>query len=57
MCEFEDEETVFNYPPTVQVKFESIKNGLFLLDNGLYLYLYIAADCNPSLLKHIFGRG
>lgn len=36
------DETEFVYPPTVKVAFLETRNGLFLMDCGLTLYLFIA---------------
>jgi len=29
---------------------------MYLLDNGLSLYLYISKVCDPKLLKMLFGK-
>lgn len=44
------------YPPSIEVKFQNIKEGLFLLDNGLSLYLFIAQQCDPNLITDVFGK-
>lgn len=50
-----DEEN-FIYPDVCELKFNSVKDGIFLLDNGLSLYLYIAKTCDPQLLKMLYGK-
>lgn len=50
------EDLEFKYPPTVELKFHEARNGMFLLDAGLSLYLFIAKQCEPSLLMDIFGK-
>jgi hypothetical protein len=45
----------FVYPPRVHPLFNNIKDGLYLLDNGLCLYLFISKKCNDELLNEIFG--
>lgn len=52
MCQNED----FQYPPTVDIKFHNVKSGLFLMDVGLALYLFIAKDCDPHLLTEVLGK-
>lgn len=44
------------YPPTVEIKFHNVKDGLFLLDMGLALYLFIAKQCDGGLLQEVFGK-
>lgn len=53
MCQDGDN---FIYPPTVEVKFANVRIGIFLLDNGLSLYLFIAKQCDLDLLKNLFGK-
>lgn len=53
MCR--DEEN-FVYPDVCELKFNSVKEGIFLLDNGLSLYLYISKNCDPHLLKMLYGK-
>jgi len=50
-----DEEN-FIYPDVCELKFNSVKDGMFLLDNGFSLYLYIAKTCNPNLLRMLYGK-
>lgn len=51
MCQEE-----FVYPPTVEPRFQNIREGLFLLDNGISLYLFVAKQCDPGLLQEVFGK-
>lgn len=53
MCQTEQE---FIYPNTVEIKFHNVKDGLYLLDVGLALYLFIAKQCDAGLLQEIFGK-
>lgn len=53
MCQ--DEEN-FIYPEVCELKFSSVKEGMYLLDNGLSLFLYISKVCDPILLKMLFGK-
>ncbi len=45
------EDIDFVYPETIEPKFNNIKEGMFLLDCGIALYLYIGKQCSPELLK------
>jgi len=38
------------------LKFSSVKEGIFLLDNGISLYLYISKIVDPHFLKMILGK-
>jgi hypothetical protein len=38
------------------MRFHNVKEGLFLLDNGIALYLFIAKQCPPNLLSEVFGK-
>lgn len=49
------DEAEFVYPPTVKVGFEETRNGLFLMDCGLTLYLFIAKEYNSALIKEVLG--
>jgi hypothetical protein len=53
MC-IEGEE--FAYPELCDLKFSSVQHGVFLLDNGLSLYLYFSKACDPIYLKMLFGK-
>jgi hypothetical protein len=50
------EDVDFVYPPTEELRFESVKTGLFLLDCGTELYLYISKFCDLDLLERVFGK-
>lgn len=53
MCQ--DDEN-FIYPEVCELKFSSVKEGVFLLDNGVSLMLYIARSCDPYIMKVLFGK-
>jgi hypothetical protein len=40
----------------LELKFNSVKDGMFLMDWGLGLILYIAKQYDPNLLKQLFGK-
>jgi hypothetical protein len=44
------------YPDLCELKFSSVKEGLFIMDCGLTLYLYISKSCHPNYLKCLFGK-
>ena len=46
----------FIYPDVCELKFHSVKEGLFLLDAGLALYLFIAKSYHPDYLRALFGK-
>ena len=46
----------FIYPEVCELKFASVKEGMFLMDNGMSLCLYIAKVCDPYFLKALFGK-
>jgi len=39
----------------VEIKFSNVKQGMFLLDAGLALYLFMK-QCDPTLSASIFGK-
>ena len=41
------EDIDFIYPESIEPKFNNIKEGIYLLDCGLSLYLYIGKQCPP----------
>jgi hypothetical protein len=53
MCRDDGE---FVYPEMLEAKFPNVKDGLFVLDCGLALYLYIGKSCPPEHLKELFGK-
>jgi hypothetical protein len=53
MCVDEGE---FVYPPTVDIKFHNVKDGMYLMDVGIALYLFIAKQCDPTLSSQILGK-
>lgn len=38
------------------LRFQSVKEGLFLLDAGVALYLYISRTYHPDYLRALFGK-
>lgn len=46
----------FIYPDVCELKFESVKDGVFLLDSGSTLYLYFAKTYHPNYSLALFGR-
>ena len=46
----------FVYPSTIEAKFINTKEGLFLMDDGLALYLFVARQCHPQILSDVFGK-
>jgi hypothetical protein len=46
----------FIYPDLCELKFSSVKDGVFLLDCGVALYLFIARTCHPNYLAALFGK-
>jgi hypothetical protein len=46
----------FMYPDVCELKFESVKEGVFLLDSGSTLYLYFAKTYHPNYSLALFGR-
>lgn len=46
----------FVYPNTVELRFQNTKDGLFLLDDGIALYLFIARQCPPEVIMDVFGK-
>lgn len=46
----------FIYPDVCDLRFQSVKEGLFLLDAGVALYLYISRSYHPDYLRALFGK-
>jgi hypothetical protein len=46
----------FVYPNTLELSFNNAKEGLYLLDDGLAMYLFVAKYCDESLMKSVFGK-
>ncbi len=46
----------FIYPDMCDLKFSSISEGLFLLDNGRALYIFIAKKHDSYQVKKLFGK-
>jgi hypothetical protein len=46
----------FVYPDACELRFSSVKEGLFLLDAGVALYLYVSRQCHPHYLQSLFGK-
>ena len=46
----------FIYPDACELRFASVKEGIFLMDAGNTLYLFLAKNYNPKLCYALFGR-
>jgi hypothetical protein len=46
----------FIYPEVCELKFISVKEGMYLMDNGMCMWLYISKVCDPSYLIALFGK-
>ena len=46
----------FIYPDVCQLKFSSVTDGLFLMDTGFVLYLFIAKTYHPNYLLALFAK-
>lgn len=44
------------YPDSCELRFSSVKEGVFLLDAGNTLYLYLARQFHPNYCMALFGR-
>lgn len=53
MCRDDDN---FVYPDVCELKFSSVKEGMYLMDSGLCLWLYVSKTCDPFFLKSLFGK-
>uniref|UniRef100_A0A915PQB6 Uncharacterized protein n=1 Tax=Setaria digitata TaxID=48799 RepID=A0A915PQB6_9BILA len=43
-------------PPRLHLSFEHIsRDGVYLLDTGSYVYIYISSNVEPSIIKYLFG--
>ncbi|VDO15637.1 unnamed protein product [Brugia timori] len=43
-------------PPRLHLSFEHInRNGVYLLDTGSYVYVYISSNVEASIIKRLFG--
>ena len=50
------EEHVTELPAQVRCTMEKInENGVYLLDNGIYLFLYVGLAADPSFVQDVFG--
>lgn len=56
-CEY-NEDGYFNYPPMLNLNFESIseEDGALLLDDGFKLYLYFGSKVSSKLVHSLFGK-
>ena len=50
------QEEPFLYPDICDLRFSSVKEGLFLMDASSILYLYISKSCHPNYLLSLFGK-
>ena len=46
----------FVYPEVCELKFSSVKEGMYLMDNGACMWLYVSKTCDPFYLKCLFGK-
>jgi hypothetical protein len=46
----------FVYPDICELRFASVKEGIFMMDSGFALYLFIAKSYHPNYLAALFGR-
>lgn len=46
----------FLYPDACELRFASVKEGVFLLDAGNALYLYLARQFHPNYSLALFGK-
>lgn len=46
----------FVYPDACELRFSSVKEGVFLMDAGPVLYLFIARHCHPNYILSLFGK-
>merc|ERR1719414_622235 len=50
------EEHVTDIPGPIRCAIEKIsENGVYLLDNGIYLFLYVGLAADPSFIQDVFG--
>merc|ERR1711899_485144 len=50
------EEHVTDIPGPIRCTIEKIsENGVYLLDNGIYLFLYVGLAADPSFIQDVFG--
>lgn len=44
-------------PPRLQLTAERLDSrSIFLLDNGVNMYIYVGSNANPSTIKNVFGK-
>ena len=46
----------FIYPDACELRFNNVKEGMFLFDVGQALYLYVAKNCHPNYVVSLFGK-
>ena len=46
----------FIYPDVCELRFSSIKEGVFLMDAGESIYLYFAKTYHPNFSLSLFGK-
>lgn len=56
-CEY-NEDGYFNYPPLLNLNFESIAedDACLLLDDGFKLFLYLGSKVSSKTLQSLFGK-
>lgn len=56
-CEY-NEEGYFNYPPLMNLSFESISgdDSILLLDDGFQMYIYLGSAVSQGTIKSLFGK-
>merc|ERR1719273_1791290 len=51
-----EEEHITELPPPVRCTIEKInEDGVYLLDNGIYLFLYVGLAADPNFVQDVFG--
>ncbi len=50
------QEEPFYYPDIHPLAFASVKEGIFLMDAGTILYLYLGRQYNPQECMQLFGK-
>lgn len=46
----------FIYPDSCELRFSSVREGVFLMDAGTALYLYLSKNYHPNYCLALFGK-
>ena len=46
----------FIYPDACELRFDNVKEGMFLMDAGIALYLFVSKNCHPNYIYSLFGK-